>query len=94
MSLLGRLLLGLFASDASGGVSLSKTMKLIGFVVVTYIIILQAHRDTLSVDIFLTYFGLIIGNDQIGKWQSIRRERIQLEAGSDPRGGSSDSRDG
>lgn len=80
MNLLSRIIEGLFASAGDGSVSLSKTMKLVGFIVVTYIVLLQAHRGTLSVDIFLTYFGLVIGNDQIGKWQSIKREKIQLDA--------------
>lgn len=71
--------MGLFASAGDGSVSLSKTMKLVGFITVTYIVLLQAHRGTLAGETFLMYFGLVIGNDQIGKWQSIQREKAQLD---------------
>lgn len=77
----GRILLQLFRSAGDGSVSLSKTMKALGFIACTYIVLLQAHRGTLSVDIFLTYFGLVVGNDQLGKWQSIKREQITAEIG-------------
>lgn len=81
MSALSRIIAGLFASAGDGSVSLSKTMKFVGFIVVTYIVLLQAQRGTLTGEIFLMYFGLIIGNDQVAKWQSIKREKIQLDAG-------------
>lgn len=82
MNLLSRIIMGLFASAGDGSVSLSKTMKLVGFVTVTYIVLLQAHRGTLAGETFLMYFGLVIGNDQIGKWQSIQREKAQLDSPS------------
>lgn len=66
----------LFRSAGDGSVSLSKTMKAVGFLACTYIVLLQAHRGVLGVDTFLTYFGIVVGNDQLGKWQSIKREAI------------------
>lgn len=88
MNLLSRIIAGLFASAGDGSVSLSKTMKFVGFIVVTYIVLLQAHRGTLTGETFLIYFGLIVGNDQVAKWQSIKREKIQLDAstGEEPDG--------
>lgn len=83
---LGRIFKQLFESAGDGSVSLSKTMKGVGFAVCTYIVLLQAHRGTLDLDIFLTYFGLVVGNDQLGKWQSIKREKISVEAGVIPDG--------
>lgn len=80
MTALSRIVHELFRSAGDGSVSLSKTMKMIGFIVVTYIVLLQAHRGTLTVEIFLAYFGLVIGNDQTGKWLSIKREKIQLDS--------------
>jgi len=82
----GRILKQLFESAGDGSVSLSKTMKAVGFIVVTYVVLLQAHRGTLSGEIFLMYFGLVVGNDQLGKWQSIKREKISVEAGVVPDG--------
>lgn len=64
----------LFRSAGDGSVSLSKTMKALAFLVCSYVVLLQAHRGELGLDIFLTYFGLVVGNDQLGKWQSIKRE--------------------
>ena len=64
----------LFKSAGDGSVSLSKTMKAIGFLACTWVIVMQAYHGQLSVEMFLTYFGIVVGNDQIGKWQSIRRE--------------------
>lgn len=64
----------LFRSAGDGSVSLSKTMKAVAFLVCSYVVLLQAHRGELGLDIFLTYFGLVVGNDQLGKWQSIKRE--------------------
>lgn len=64
----------LFRSAGDGSVSLSKTMKAVAFITCTYVVLLQAHRGELNMDFFLIYFGLAVGNDQLGKWQSIRRE--------------------
>lgn len=66
----------LFRSAGDGSVSLSKTMKAIAFLTCTYVVLLQADRGTLGLDIFFAYFGLVVGNDQLAKWQSIKREAM------------------